>query len=119
MSIELFEPLTKPTATQLNAIGADQVTLDAIYPGAAIEQMQPHMGTGQIFNLRHTYRWLLFDSTGELVDLSGVNDPVNIPDPETGFGIKDLNEIDWLTVGMFYKITGCEFAYEKRDPPDA
>jgi hypothetical protein len=120
MTIELFEPLTKPTAAQLNAIGDDQVTLNAAYRGTAIEPMQPlHAGAYDIFHLRHLHRWLLYDSTGQLEDLTATNDPVSLPDPETGFGLKDLDEIDWLTIGMIYRVTGCEYAYERREPPSA
>lgn len=119
MTITLFEPLTKPTAAQLNAIGADQVILAALYGGASVELMQPLTLPleDDIWRLYHRYRWLLYNSTGELVDLAGAEDPVSLPDPATGYGLKDLDEIPWLAYGQIYKVTGCEFAYERRDPP--
>lgn len=117
MTIALFVPVTRPTAAMLNAIGADQTALDAIFPGAKIESMQPHQGTGAIVLLRRQYRWLLYNSTGELTDAAGVQDPVTIADPATGFGLYDLDSIDWLVTGVFYRVSGCQFAYERRDAP--
>ena len=117
MTIALFEPVTRPTAAQLNAIGDDQVTLNAMYPGATIERMQPHQGSGAILMLRHQYRWLLYNSTGEIIDAAGAEDPVTINDPATGFGLYDLDSLEWLATGQFYRVNGCEFAYERRDAP--
>lgn len=117
MTIEIFVPLTKPTAAQLNAIGDSQTTLNAIYQGASIEplQMESFPLTADLWYIRHSYRWLLYNSTGTLEDPTGTQEPVTLNDPPTGYGTKDLDEIEWLVTGQIYRVTGCEFAYERRD----
>lgn len=121
MTIELFEPLTKPTAAQLNAIGDDQTALDAQYIGAQVEDcVAINTANEDRWMLRHVFRWLLYDSSGEIQDLSGVNDPVSLSDAPTGEqAIYDLDGVDWLASGMFYRVAGCEYAMERKEPPNA
>ena len=122
MSVELFDPLTKPTAAQLNAIGSSQTALDAVYPGVASVVPAEEFGSaGSAYGFVHIHRWLLYNSTGELVDPTGVNDPSALSDPDdpSTIGILDLNTIDWLTVGVFYRVTGVAVAWEQAEPPSA
>lgn len=121
MSIELFEPLTKPTAAQLNAIGASQTALDAAYPGVQTAVgAEEWVGSGEVWGILHAYRWLLYNGTGTLVDPSGANDDTTLSDAEPGqIAVLDLNSIAWLTVGMYYRVTGCDVVWESRTPPYA
>lgn len=116
MTIGLFQPLTKPTAAQLNAIGASQVAVDAQYIGANVENAVPKQsGDGDYWILRHVHRWLIYTSTGELIDLSGANDAVSLSDGN----LFDLNSVSWLATGAFYAVSGCEAAMERREVPSA
>lgn len=120
MSVELFEPLTKPTAAQLNAIGDDQVALDAIYPGVQTQQLaEESTVSGTAWGFVRVHRWLLYNSTGELVDASGDNDATALPDPDdpSEIGVLDLDTVTWLAPGMFYRVTGCAVAWEQATPP--
>ena len=121
MTIELFQPLTKPTAAQLNAIGDNQVALDAIYLGAEIEDcVQLNGADNDRWMLRHVHRWLLYDSTGTLEDVSGVNDPVSLPDAPTGQeALLDLDTVSWLQIGVIYRVTGCTYAMERKEALNA
>lgn len=111
----LFEPLTKPTAAQLNALNAAIEVLENTNVDNGRQFMAPEWsGSGSRWIFRRRFRWLLYDSTGQIEDLSGVNDPVNLPDGELpGAVIKDLDAIDWLRPGMLYRVTGCAWAMEQ------
>jgi hypothetical protein len=120
MSLPVFAYNAKPTAAQINALITACDDLNAAYLGTPVEVAQMlHEGSYDIWILRHTHRWLLWDSTGEIVDLAGAEDPVALSDPDSGYGLKDLDEVPWLVYGQLYKVTGCEFAYERREPPGA
>ena len=116
MTIELFDPLTKPTAAQLNAIGASQTALDAAYPGVQTSVgAEEWGGSGEVWGFLHAYRWLLYNGTGELVDPSGANDDTTLSDAEPGeIAILDLNSVAWLATGMYYRVTGCDVVWEQR-----
>jgi hypothetical protein len=115
--MQRFEPLTKPTAAQLNAISQSQAGLQAM-GGVALEGMAAEWGgPGSIWLFQRVHRWLLYDSTGLLIDPAGVEDAVSLPDPESGIGVKDLDTIDWLAPGMFYRVTGCAAVWERSAPP--
>lgn len=121
MSIELFDPLTKPTAAQLNAIGASQTALDAAYPGVTTAPgAEEWSGSGQVWGILHAYRWLLYNGTGTLVDPSGANEDTSLSDAEPGqIAMLDLNTVAWLTTGMYYRVTGVDVVWESRTPPYA
>ena len=119
MSAPVFEPLTKPTAAQLNAISQSQAGLWALNGGVNRELMAAvWSGSGSSWTFLRVHRWLLYDSTGELSGPEGT-EPVSLPDPETPgeLGVKDLNTVDWLAPGMFYQVTGCAVAWERNAPP--
>lgn len=121
MSVAVFEPLTKPTAAQLNAISNNQASLWAISGGVRRELMAKSWdGSGSSWIFLHVHRWLLYDSTGELSGPPGT-DPVSLPDPATPgvLGVKDLNTVEWLAPGMFYNVTGCGVAWERSEPPSS
>lgn len=119
MAVELFEALTKPTAAQLNAIAGSQAGLAAVYLGSSVARgAVESAGSGSAFGLIHQHRWLLYNSTGELIDPRGVYDAVALGDAEEAgqIGQLDLDTVEWLAVGMFYRVTGCAFAFERVEP---
>lgn len=118
MSVTIFEPCTYPTAAHLNEISTSQAGLYAGWIGSAEEKLVKYWGgSGSLWYFRRTHRWLIYDSTGQIEDLSGENDPVSIQDPESGFGVKDLDTVEWLQPGEFYIVSGCAVAYERREAP--
>ena len=60
----------------------------------------------------HQYRWLAYGSSGQIVDPSGIEEPVSLTDPDTGIGYMDLESIDWLAYGMYYDVEGVTWAQE-------
>lgn len=117
MTVELFAACQYPLAARLNEISNELIALNAIYAGAEIELMaQEADGPGSAWMFRHQHRYLLYDSTGQLEDPTGVNDPVTLSDPDSGLGILDLETVEWLAPGRLYRITGCQAAWERREP---
>ncbi len=110
-----FEPLTKPTAAQMNALAAAIQALEAVGWDIGKQFMAPEWnGPGSRWIFRRRFRWLLYDSAGQLEDLSGQNEPINLPDGETpGAVVKDLDTVPWLRPGMLYRVTGCAWAMEQ------
>jgi hypothetical protein len=122
MSVAVFEPLTKPTAAQLNAISSSQAGLWALNGGINRELMAAVWeGSGSSWTFLHVHRWLLYDSTGQIEDPAGIEDDVSLADPPTPgeLGVKDLNTVDWLAPGMLYRVTGCAGAWERSEPPSS
>jgi len=111
----LFEPLTNPTAAQLNEL-ADQIAmLEAVHADVGRQFMAAEWNSpGSRWIFRHHFRWLLYNSTGQLEDLSGVNAAVSLPDPNdpNEIGVLDLNTVTWLAPGMLYRVTGCQWVME-------
>jgi len=76
---------------------------------------------GTMFAMKHTKRYLVYRSTGDIYDLSEVLAGVPLDDIEnhTSLGdcgeltcAHDLHSIEWLSYGMMYIVEGCEFAME-------
>jgi hypothetical protein len=94
-----------------DAIGSDEINEAAAY--------NPEHGPHALWSedsfvvIFHTYRYLAYGSTGEIVDPSGIGDTVSITDPPTGqIGYYDLEGISWLTYGMPYRVQGITWARE-------
>jgi hypothetical protein len=114
--IELFEPLTKPTAARLNALGASQSALAAVAVGAGLNAAAAEWGgSGSVFYFVRRLRWLLFNSSGQLEDPAGVNEPVSLRDPEDAsqVGVLDLESVAWLGVGRVYRVKGVAVCWEQ------
>ena len=60
----------------------------------------------------HTFPYLIFGSTGKIIDPTGGGSDVTISDPETGYGVYNLEGIEWLTYGMVYRVEGVTWARE-------
>lgn len=67
----------------------------------------------QIYYVVHSKRYLIYWSSGQIVDLSGVNENVELPnDSEFEYNVYDLDSIDWLDYGELYQILGCSVVFE-------
>lgn len=119
MSLELFDPLTKPTAAQLNALDAAITALENVTDGVPRQwPAQEYGGAESSWLFRRKFRWLLYSSTGELVDPFGVEDAVTLSDAPGTYGLVDLDTVSWLAGGRFYGVTGCTYAVEVAAPPN-
>jgi hypothetical protein len=113
----LFEPLTKPTAAQLNALRDQVNTLYGQLGGEAtpVNLCGPHHRSEAVFTLFHTRRYLVFGSQGQLIDPTGINEPISLS-TEEAYGSRDLDEVAWLAYGMMYVVTGVSTALEDDAP---
>lgn len=68
------------------------------------------------FTVIHKARWLFFQSTGEIVDPSGVGESVSISEVDGTFTRYDLDTVDWLAYGQLYQVTGVSWCMEDSEP---
>lgn len=93
-----------------DALGTDAINIGA---GLSAEHSVHGISTeGSCLTFFHTYRYLIFGSTGEIIDPSGLGSIVTLADPPKGYGVYDLSSIDWLTYGMVYRVEGVTWARE-------
>lgn len=103
-----------PTATLMNQYGtalneAHVLLGDSAVNGAAYDPKT----SGTVFYLRHTHRFLLYHSTGQIVDFAKVGDSVALSSPNGATqGVYDLETVSWLTYGMLYSVTGVSTCME-------
>lgn len=65
----------------------------------------------QEFWLIHTQRYLVFSSTGRIVDPAAVGEDVSLSTDGT-YGGHDLDAIPWMSYGKLYKVIGCSVCFE-------
>lgn len=93
-----------------DALGTDAVNIGAGFN--AEHSVHSGVTEGSCLTFFHTYQFLIFGSTGEIIDPSGVGSSVALSDPESGYGVYDLSSVDWLTYGMVYRVEGVTWARE-------
>lgn len=63
----------------------------------------------------HRYRWLWVSGPATIVDPAGVEDDVSVSaDAEPSRF--DTQSVAWLTFGKRYRVTGCSWSMETRNP---
>jgi len=95
-----------------NAVGTD-----AVNPAACGNAEHTNHSTeteGSTLRMFHTFRWLVYGSSGTLTDPTGVGASVSLSDnPVAGQpAYYDLESIDWLEYGMMYDVSGVVYALE-------
>lgn len=91
-------------------IGTEDINMAAAYnPEHGMHSFQTE---GSFLTIFHTYKYLVYGSTGQIVDPSGVGTAITISDPDTGYGIYDLEGVSWMTYGMMYRVEGVTWARE-------
>lgn len=105
-----FQSIKDNLYSIFDAIGSDAINTAA---GMSAE-LSVHSSTTQdsCLSFFHTFQYLIFGSTGQIIDPTGLGSPVSLSDPETGFGVYNLEDIDWLTYGMVYRVEGVDWARE-------
>lgn len=94
-----------------DALGTDQINEAAAYnPEHGVHATWTE---GSFLTIFHTFRYLAYGSTGEIVDPSGIGANITVTDPDTGtIGYYDLESVDWMTYGMVYRVTGVTWCRE-------
>lgn len=90
--------------------------LNAMRPMLAVQRISwgvpfSTMPEAQTFWLVRKRRWLIYKSTGEIVDHLGVQKSVSLSDSDE-INVFDLDTVKWLFPGMLYKVVGCSVAFE-------
>lgn len=94
-----------------DALGTDAINEAAAYNPEHGEHS--FVTEGSFLTIFHTFRYLAYGSTGEIVDPSGIGANVSVTDPATGkIGYYDLEGVDWMTYGMVYRVEGVTWARE-------
>lgn len=115
------EHATLVTTTQLNRTSDniqalyDALGADAINPAACGSAEHTNHVTeteGSSLMMFHTFRWLAYGSSGEIVDPTGIGTSGSLSDAGVGVNYFDLDGLDWLSYGMMYEVTGVVYARE-------
>jgi hypothetical protein len=64
----------------------------------------------------HLYRWLWVSGDATIEDVAGVEDSVSVSAGDTEPTRFDTRSVAWLTIGKIYRVTGCSYSMETRDP---
>ncbi len=102
-----------PLSSDLNAFSDTLDAIHAVLGDASRNYAVPANISEAVFTLVHRFRYLWFNSVGQIVDPTGVGDPVSISEGEDGSGTKfDLDGVSWLVYGMIYSVTGVAWCAE-------
>lgn len=94
------------THTEMNKYGTALTEAHTALGDVAVNPLYVIISEAE-FCIRHTYRYLHFTSTGELVDPTGAQDAVGLSeDPDLNKGVIDLESLGWLPYGALYFVTG-------------
>ena len=108
--------IEKPTAAKLNALSdCFDEAHTSLGDTARNIPAEAQYGSGQIWYMRHIYRYLHFASNGAIVDPTGTYPDVSISEDDTGQGVLDLDTISWLAYGQLYRLTGISWCLEASD----
>lgn len=64
----------------------------------------------------HLYRWLWVSGDATIEDPAGVETDVSVSGGDTEPTRFDTRAVSWLTIGKIYRVTGCSYSLETRDP---
>lgn len=110
VSHTVFQGIKENIDAIFSAIGTDAINLGAGFNAEHSVHIAVTEGSCLVFF--HTYPYLIFGSTGQIIDPTGFGSPVSLTDPDSGYGVYDLTGIDWLTYGMVYRVEGVTWARE-------
>ena len=110
VSYTTFQGIKDNLYAIFDALGSDAINIGAGFNA----EHSVHSGVTEdsCLTFFHTFPYLIFGSTGQIIDPTGVGSSVTLTDPDTGYGIYNLEGIDWLTYGMVYRVEGVTWARE-------
>lgn len=103
----------QPAAVDMQKYSDDLTFLAASIGNAARNLAVPYSlaEDTQTYWLVHAQHYLLFVSSGKIIDPAGVGDEVSLSTEET-IGSYDLDTIPWLVYGKLYQVIGCSCCFE-------
>ena len=107
----------EPCAADMNKYSSSLAAIYAVYGDYPRNYAIPYslFGDTQEFWIVHSARWLLFKSSGDIMDPTGVEASVSLSAGD-GYTFYDLDNVTWLTYGARYKVIGCTVALETDTP---
>lgn len=64
----------------------------------------------------HRYRWLWVSGDATIEDPAGIEEDVSVSAGDTEPTRYDLRSVPWLHPGKIYRVTGCSYSLETRNP---
>lgn len=105
-----------PTATLFNRYRDDLNQIHSDIGDVLRNQAVLKITSGSSYCFVHRFRWLYFESAGKLADLNGGN-AVSLSEGDGGgVTLYDLDQVSWLAYGGLYRVSGCSFAVESKEP---
>jgi hypothetical protein len=107
-----------PLAADLNKIGTGQTHIYEIALTYARNPASRSLAdlSAENINFTHRHRWLHYKSTGQVVDPSGAEEDVELPNPSDNWiNVYDLDSIAWLEYGALYTVAGVDMACEQEE----
>lgn len=105
----------QPTHTMMNAFSTSLTEAHTNIGDVALNCLYLK-GSEATFYLLHCYRYLHFQSNGEIIDLAGIGKTVSLSEGDDGYGVLDLETVGWLAYGALYKVTGVSVCCEDWEP---
>ena len=104
----------QPAATDMQKYSDGLNYLDGMFGATRYNRAYPDSlyDDTQDFWLVHQACYLVFTSTGRIVDPAGVEDDVSISPGDKTYGSYDLATIQWLVYGKLYRVIGCSVCFE-------
>jgi hypothetical protein len=100
-----------PTAADMQKYSDGLTFLNAIIRPLNFATPFSTMEEAQQTWLVHAKRYLIYASTGRIIDPAGIGADVDLSS-DNDINTYDLDEIDWLTSGKLYQVNGCSCALE-------
>ena len=110
MAVKTWRQGDYPTAADLNAYVSDLTAAHNQIGDVGVSMGCWHASSAR-FHLTHTYRYLYWDSVGQIESMDGTQ-TLGLSEPETGVGQMDLDTVDWLQYGQAYRVTGVTWCME-------
>lgn len=101
------------SATALNKYSDSIVAINAASVNGGLNFAIPYstMIDAQEYWVVHSKPFLIYASTGVLVDPTGVNDDITLSS-ETTYNSYSVESVPWLFYGDIYKVVGCSVCFE-------
>lgn len=116
MTVRTFTHGDRPTAADMNEIKAQLDKARPLLEAGNIQLPAERIEVGGSASFLRSYRYLHFWSNGLLVDPAGVAKDVSLSEGENGRGVVDLDSLDWIPIGKYYRVEGVNFAQEDWEP---
>ena len=115
MAIKVWQHGDKPTVAQINEYKTALDAANTALSGGNVQLPAEHQSEA-VFGVLHSYRYLHFGSSGELVDRAGIYPSVSLSEVDGESGVLDLDSLGWMNYGRVYEVTGVTWCQEDWEP---